>query len=153
MNVEKFTERARGFLQAAQTIALREGHQRLTPEHLAKALLDDPEGQASALIARAGGDARRAKAAVDAAVAKIPKVKGGDGQIYLDTNTARRFPLSSRPGSTRRPYSNATSTSACTVSAPTSSLSNTSTYSPAFTATRNSPDPTYRPAPEYFSHP
>lgn len=89
MNLDKFTERARGFLQAAQTIALREGHQRLTPDHIAKALLDDPEGQAAALIARAGGDAKRAKAAIDAAVARMPKVQGGDGQIYLDTSTAR----------------------------------------------------------------
>ena len=89
MNLEKFTERARGFLQAAQTIALRDGHQRLTPDHIAKALLDDPEGQAAALIARAGGDAKRAKAAIDATVAKMPKVQGGDGQLYLDTHTAR----------------------------------------------------------------
>ena len=58
MNFEKFTERARGFVQAAQTIALRENHQRVLPEHLLKALLDDEQGLASNLIARAGGDAR-----------------------------------------------------------------------------------------------
>jgi ATP-dependent Clp protease ATP-binding subunit ClpB len=89
MNLEKFTDRARGFLQAAQTVALREGHQRLTPEHLLKALLDDGEGLAASLIARAGGDARRAREATDAAVARIPKVSGGDGQMYMDPATAK----------------------------------------------------------------
>ena len=61
MNLEKFTERARGFVQAAQTIAMRESHQKLAPEHLLKALLDDEEGLASNLITRAGGDAPRAR--------------------------------------------------------------------------------------------
>ncbi|TVQ58068.1 MAG: AAA family ATPase, partial [Rhodobacteraceae bacterium] len=89
MNVEKFTERARGFLQAAQTIAMREGHQRLAPEHLLKALLDDPEGLGAALIARAGGDASRAREAVDAAVARLPKISGGDGQLYMDAALGR----------------------------------------------------------------
>ncbi|SDZ94511.1 ATP-dependent chaperone ClpB [Rubrimonas cliftonensis] len=89
MNLEKFTDRARGFLQAAQTIALREGHQRLTSEHLLKALLDDPEGLAARLIAKAGGDVARAKEAADAAVGKIAKVSGGDGQIYMDAGLAR----------------------------------------------------------------
>src|SRR5690606_1861864 len=63
MNFEKFSERARGFVQAAQTIALRENHQRVMPEHLLKALLDDDQGFASNLINAAGGDARAAKAA------------------------------------------------------------------------------------------
>ena len=81
MNLDKFTDRVRGFIQAAQTIALREGHQRFLPEHILKAMLDDKEGQAANLIARAGGDARMARQAVDAAVAKIPSVTGGDGQI------------------------------------------------------------------------
>ncbi len=89
MNPEKFTERARGFLQAAQTIALREGHQRLMPEHVLKALLDDSEGLAASLITRAGGDAKRAREAADAAVARLPKVSGGDGQIYMDGATAK----------------------------------------------------------------
>lgn len=80
MNLDKFTDRARGFLQAAQTIAIREGHQRFLPEHLLKAMLDDREGAASALISRAEGDAAAAKAAVDAAVAKLPSVQGGDGR-------------------------------------------------------------------------
>src|ERR1700709_2608568 len=77
MDLEKFTERARGFLQAAQTIAIREFHQRLTPEHLLKALLDDDEGAASGLIGAAGGDPRAAKQAVDTEVARLPKVQGG----------------------------------------------------------------------------
>ncbi|MCH8166922.1 MAG: ATP-dependent chaperone ClpB [Proteobacteria bacterium] len=89
MNLEKFTDRARGFLQAAQTIALREGHQRLTPEHLLKALLDDEQGLAANLIAAAGGDAKAARQGIDAAIAKLPKVSGGDDQIYMDQSLAR----------------------------------------------------------------
>ena len=77
MNIEKFTERARGFLQAAQTIAMREYHQRLTPEHLAKALLDDEEGAAAGLVRAAGGDPKAAQTAIDAEVARIPRVQGG----------------------------------------------------------------------------
>ena len=88
MNMEQFTERSRGFVQAAQTIAMREEHQRLAPEHLLKALMDDEEGFAANLIARAGGDAKRVREAVDAAVAKLPKVSG-DAQTYLDQQTAR----------------------------------------------------------------
>ncbi|MGC8523234.1 MAG: ATP-dependent chaperone ClpB [Acidibrevibacterium sp.] len=81
MDIEKFTERTRGFLQAAQTIAIREFHQRLGAEHLLKALLDDEEGAASGLIRAAGGRPEAAKAAVDAAIAKLPKVQGsGAGQ-------------------------------------------------------------------------
>ena len=79
MDMEKLTERTRGFLQAAQTIAIREFHQRLTPEHLLKALLDDEEGAASGLIKAAGGDAARVRTANDADLARIPKVHG-DGQ-------------------------------------------------------------------------
>ncbi|CAP55585.1 AAA family ATPase [Gluconacetobacter diazotrophicus] len=77
MNIEKFTERSRGFLQAAQTIAVRDYHQQLTPEHLLKALLDDPEGAASSLIRAAGGQAPAVQAAVEAALAKVPRVQGG----------------------------------------------------------------------------
>ncbi|EHM00900.1 ATP-dependent chaperone protein ClpB [Acetobacteraceae bacterium AT-5844] len=81
MDIEKFTERARGFLQAAQTIAIREYHQRVTPEHLLKALLDDEQGAAAGLIRAAGADPNPVKAAVDAEVAKLPKVQGaGAGQ-------------------------------------------------------------------------
>ncbi|MFE3836794.1 ATP-dependent chaperone ClpB [Pseudogemmobacter sonorensis] len=89
MNLEKFTERSRGFLQAAQTIAMREGHQRVLPDHLLKALMDDDQGLASNLIRRAGGAPERVAEAVDAALAKLPKVSGGDGQTYLDPSLAR----------------------------------------------------------------
>jgi ATP-dependent Clp protease ATP-binding subunit ClpB len=92
MNFEIYTDRARGFVQAAQTIALREGHQQLTPEHLLKALLDDPEGMASGLIRKAGGDPKRALTAVDAALAKRPKVSGGGaGQLGATGELARVF--------------------------------------------------------------
>ncbi len=77
MDIEKFTERARGFLQAAQTIAIREFHQRLTPEHLLKALLDDEEGAATGLIRAAGGDPQVAKQAVDLEISRQAKVQGG----------------------------------------------------------------------------
>src|ERR687889_606265 len=77
MDIEKFTDRAKGFLQAAQTIAIREYHQRITPEHLLKALLDDEQGAASGLIRAAGGDPARAKQAVEADLARQPKVSGG----------------------------------------------------------------------------
>jgi ATP-dependent Clp protease ATP-binding subunit ClpB len=89
MNLEKFTERSRGFLQAAQTIAMREDHQRLVPEHLLKALLDDEQGMAANLIDRAGGSAERVREALEAAFAKIPRVQGGQGQIYIDTQAAK----------------------------------------------------------------
>ncbi len=77
MDLEKFTERSRGFLQAAQTIATREYHQRLTPEHLLKALLDDEEGAAAGLIRAAGGDAQAARLSVEAELGRLPKVQGG----------------------------------------------------------------------------
>ncbi len=77
MDIEKFTDRAKGFLQAAQTIAIREYHQQVTPAHLAKALLDDNEGAASGLIRAAGGDPARVKQALEASLAKLPKVSGG----------------------------------------------------------------------------
>ncbi len=89
MNLEKFTERARGFVQAAQTIAMRENHQRLAPEHLLKALMDDEEGMAANLIRKAGGEPKRVTEAVDLAVSKIPRVTGDTGQVYLDNATAR----------------------------------------------------------------
>ncbi len=90
MDIEKFTERARGFLQAAQTIALREFNQRLTPEHLLKALLDDEEGAAAGLIKAAAGNPQIAKQAVDAEVARIPKVQGaGAGQPQATPDLVR----------------------------------------------------------------
>src|SRR5687767_5691276 len=92
MNQEKYTERMRGFLQSAQMLALREGHQRLVPDHLLKILLDDPEGLAANLIASAGGDSRAVHRAVEANLAKQPKVEGqGAGQIYMAPETARVF--------------------------------------------------------------
>src|SRR5712671_7201867 len=92
MNLEKYTERARGFIESAQSLALREGHQQFVPEHLLKVLLDDPEGLAAGLIDRAGGRSREALAAVEAALAKRPKVHGsGAGQIYLEPALARVF--------------------------------------------------------------
>ena len=89
MNLEKFTERSRGFLQAAQTIAMRESHQRLAPEHLLKALLDDDQGLASNLITRAGGAPERVVEAVDLALGKQPQVTGDAGQTYMDQQTAK----------------------------------------------------------------
>ncbi|MCA0930594.1 ATP-dependent chaperone ClpB [Ruegeria profundi] len=89
MDLNKFTERARGFVQAAQTIALREGHQRLEPTHILKALMDDDQGLASNLITRAGGAPTRVVESLDAAMGKIPKVSGDSGQIYMDGQTAK----------------------------------------------------------------
>ena len=89
MDLEKFTERARGFIQAAQTIALREEHQRFLPNHILKALLDDPEGMAANLITAAGGEAKRVADEVDVALSKIPAVSGGSDQIYMDGATAK----------------------------------------------------------------
>ena len=89
MNLEKFTERSRGFFQAAQTIAMRENHQRLAPEHLLKAIMDDPEGMAANLIAKSAGDAAAVRKAVDTAVSKIPQVSGDTGQVYLDSVTGK----------------------------------------------------------------
>ncbi len=92
MNLEKYTERARGFVQAAQSLALREGHQQFTPEHVLKVLLDDEEGLAAGLIDRAGGNSRQALTEVEAALAKLPKVEGsGAGQLYMAPTTARLF--------------------------------------------------------------
>ena len=89
MDFENYTERARGFVQAAQTIALRENHQQFVPEHLLKALLDDREGLSANLIRAAGGDPARALKATDLALGKLPRVQGGQGQIYLGPETAR----------------------------------------------------------------
>jgi ATP-dependent Clp protease ATP-binding subunit ClpB len=92
MDFEKYTDRARGFIQSAQSLALREGHQQFAPEHLLKVLLDDPEGLAAGLIDRSGGNSRAALSAVEAALAKIPKVSGsGAGQVYLAPGLARVF--------------------------------------------------------------
>ncbi len=89
MNLEKFTERSRGFLQAAQTIAMRESHQRVLPDHLLKALMDDEQGLAANLIRKAGGASEQVNAAINASIAKLPKVSGGDGQTYIDPSLVR----------------------------------------------------------------
>ena len=92
MDLERYTERSRGFIQGAQALALREGHQRFTPEHVLKVLLDDPEGLAANLIKAAGGDPKRALDQTEAALAKLPRVEGsGAGQLYLAPETARLF--------------------------------------------------------------
>ncbi|MVZ98745.1 ATP-dependent chaperone ClpB [Sphingorhabdus sp. IMCC26285] len=91
MNLEKFTDRAKGFLQSAQTVAIRMSHQRISPEHLLKALLEDEQGMASGLIKAAGGDAATALRETDAALAKVPAVSGGGAQQTpgLDNDAVR----------------------------------------------------------------
>ena len=89
MDIEKFTDRAKGFVQAAQTIALRESHQQIETQHLAKALLDDPQGMAAGLMQAAGANPRAAKADVDALVASLPKVSGGGDKLYMSAGIAR----------------------------------------------------------------
>ncbi len=91
MNIEKYTERAQGFVQSAQTYALGQGHQQFSPEHLLKVLLDDREGLAAGLIERAGANPKLALQATEQALAKVPKVTGGSGQIYLSQPLARVF--------------------------------------------------------------
>ena len=99
MNFEKYTDRAKGFVQSAQGIALREGHQQFAPEHMLKVLLDDPEGLAAGLIDRSGGNSRQALQAVEAVLAKIPKVSGsGAGQVYLAPQLARVFDAAEKAG-------------------------------------------------------
>src|ERR1700751_5484211 len=103
MEMEKYTDRAKGFLQSAQTMALRRGHQRLTPEHLLKVLREDTEGLCANLIRAAGGDPKTALQAVDAELDRLPKVEGsGAGQVYMSPELARGFDqaehLPQRPG-------------------------------------------------------
>ena len=90
MNFEKYTDRARGFVESAQSLALREGHQQFAPEHLLKVLLDDPEGLAAGLIDRSGGNSRQALKAVEAAL----------GQ---DSESIRRRRRSDLSGASDRP--------------------------------------------------
>ena len=89
MDIEKFTERARGFIQSAQSLALREGNQQFVPEHLLKVLMDDEEGLAARLIGIAGGKPAAVRAGTEAGLRKLPKVQGGSGQVYLAQETAR----------------------------------------------------------------
>ncbi|MBX9864053.1 MAG: ATP-dependent chaperone ClpB [Hyphomicrobium sp.] len=92
MDFEKYTDRAKGFVQSAQGLALREGHQQFSTEHLLKVLLDDPEGAAAGLVARAGGQPKQALDAVEQLLAKKPKVSGGGaGQLYIAPELARVF--------------------------------------------------------------
>jgi ATP-dependent Clp protease ATP-binding subunit ClpB len=92
MNIEKYTERARGFIQSAQSLAMREGHQQFSSLHLLKVLLDDSEGLASGMIDRAGGNSRAILKATEDALNKLPKVSGsGAGQVYLASDLARAF--------------------------------------------------------------
>ncbi|MGY4567365.1 MULTISPECIES: ATP-dependent chaperone ClpB [Bradyrhizobium] len=92
MNIEKYTERARGFIQSAQSLAMRDGHQQFSPLHLLKVLLDDNEGLAGGLIDRAGGNSRAILKATEEALNKLPKVSGnGAGQVYLSPELARAF--------------------------------------------------------------
>ncbi|MFK7744276.1 MAG: ATP-dependent chaperone ClpB [Roseobacter sp.] len=89
MDLSKFTERSRGFIQAAQTIATRDSHQRLAPEHLLKALMDDDQGLASNLISAAGGTPAQVKQTLDMALGKMPKVTGDAAQVYVDGTTTK----------------------------------------------------------------
>ena len=91
MDFEKFTERARGFIESAQGLALRSNNQLLTPEHILKILLDDEEGMAASLIQTSGGRAAEARQQIEMALGKLPKVQGGSGQVYLAPETARVF--------------------------------------------------------------
>jgi len=91
MNLEKYSERVRGFIQAAQQYALNRNNQQFTPEHILKALIDDDEGFAASLIERAGGWPRDVELGVDAALESLPKVEGGNGQLYMAQPLAKVF--------------------------------------------------------------
>src|ERR1700755_954463 len=99
MNIEKYTERARGFIQSAQSLAMRDGHQQFSSLHVLKVLLDDNEGLASGLIDRAGGNSRAILKATEEALDKLPKVSGsGAGQVYLAPDLARAFDAAEKAG-------------------------------------------------------
>src|SRR6202000_682529 len=89
MDIQKFTERAQGFIQSAQSLALRSNNQQFLPQHLLKVLLDDEEGLAARLIQSAGGNAKQVREQNEMALAKVPRVEGGNGQVYLAPETAR----------------------------------------------------------------
>ncbi len=92
MNLESYTDRVKGFLQSAQGLAVRSGHQQFRPEHVLKVLLDDSEGLAANLIRKGGGRPEVALQAVELALDKLPKVEGtGAGQLYMAPETARIF--------------------------------------------------------------
>jgi len=81
MDIQKFTERAQGFIQSAQSLALRSNHQQFLPQHLLKVLLDDEEGLAARLIQAAGRNASQVRSQNDMALAKVPRVEGGNGHV------------------------------------------------------------------------
>src|SRR5579872_265370 len=92
MDAEKYTERARGFIQSAQQLALRSNHQQFAPEHLLKVLIDDEEGLAARLVASAGGRPEDLREGVARLLLKRPRVEGsGSGQVYLAPEMARLF--------------------------------------------------------------
>lgn len=93
MNIEKYTERVRGFIQSAQTFALSSGNQQFTPEHMLKVLVDDDEGLAASLIERAGGRVKEVQIGLQSALEKLPKVSGGNEQLYLAQPLAKVFTL------------------------------------------------------------
>src|SRR3978361_2262977 len=97
MNVEKDSEPARCFIQSAQSLAVRDGHQQFSPLHMLKVLLDDSEGLGGGLIDRAGGNSRAILKATEDALGKLPKVSGsGAGQVYLAPELARAFEASEK---------------------------------------------------------
>ena len=91
MNIEQYSERARGFIQSAQTYVVSNDHQQFLPEHILKVLLDDKEGFASSLLEKAGGDAQALRLSLETALKKVPKVSGGNGQVYLAAPLAKVF--------------------------------------------------------------
>ena len=112
MNIEKYTERARGFIQSAQSLAVRDGHQQFSPLHMLKVLLDDSEGLAGGLIDRAGGNSRAILKATEDALNKLPKVSGsGAGQVYLAPELARAFDAAEKPP--KRPATALSPSSGC----------------------------------------
>ena len=113
MDIERYTDRVKGFIQAAQSLALREGHQQFTPEHVLKVLLDDEEGLAAGLINRSGGRHKDALAAVEKALAKRPKVTGsGSGQLYIAPELSHASSIV-RKRSQTRPATASSRPSAC----------------------------------------
>ena len=104
MNLEKFTDRAKGFLQAAQTVAIRQNHQRITAEHILKALLEDSEGMAAGLIQRAGGNPKFAADEVDRALAKVPAVSGSGAQATLERRGGRASRRGAAAATVRAPW-------------------------------------------------
>ncbi|APH73899.1 ATP-dependent chaperone ClpB [Aquibium oceanicum] len=91
MNIEKYSERVRGFIQSAQTMALSRNHQQFSPEHILKVLVDDEEGLAANLIERAGGRPKDVQLGVEAALKAMPQVEGGNGQLYMAQPLAKVF--------------------------------------------------------------